>query len=142
MKASESRYGKCMYFSSGALARKMEKLAKESWNKVGLSPSHAYLLMIAIEQPGIQPGCLAGELQLRPSTITRLIEKLEEKKVVVRIAEGKTTNVYATPKGKDLLPLLKECLKTFYEGYSSILGTEESARVVADMNKLSDALPG
>lgn len=131
-----------MYFASGALARKMEKLASESWNKVGLAPSHAYLLMIAIEEPGVQPGTLAGELQLKPSTITRLIEKLEEKKLVVRIAEGKTTNVYSTPKGKELLPKLKDSLHDFYEGYSNILGLEESAKLVCNMNKLSDALPG
>jgi len=142
MKASESRYRKCMYFASNALARKMEKLANESWGKVGLSPSHAYLLMVAIEEPGVQPGTLAGELQLKPSTITRLIEKLEEKKLVVRVAEGKTTNVYATPKGRELLPMLKECLKDFYEGYTHVLGLEESAKMVMNMNKLSDALPG
>jgi len=131
-----------MYFSSNALARKMERLANESWQRVDLSPSHAYLLMIAIEEPGVQPGTLAGELQLKPSTITRLIEKLEEKKLVVRFTEGKTTNVYATPKGKELLPQLKECLKDFYEGYTHVLGNEESAKLVANMNKLSDALPG
>ncbi len=131
-----------MYFASGALARKMEKLAGESWSKVGLAPSHAYLLMIVIEEPGVQPGTLAGELQLKPSTITRLIEKLEEKKLVVRIAEGKTTNVYATPKGKELLPKLKESLHDFYEGYSNVLGLEDSAKLVSSMNKLSDNLPG
>jgi len=131
-----------MYFSSNALARKMEKLANESWKKVGLSPSHAYLLMIVIEEPGTQPGVLAGELQLKPSTITRLIEKLEDKKLAVRVTEGKTTNVYATPKGRELLGDLKDCLKNFYEGYAHILGNDESAKLVADMNKLSDALPG
>ncbi len=131
-----------MYFSSGALARKVEKLASESWSKVGLAPSHAYLLMIAIEEPGVQPGTLAGELQLKPSTITRLIEKLEDKKLVVRVTEGKATNVYATPKGKELLPKLKEALRDFYEGYAEILGGEESVRLVSNMNKLSDALPG
>ncbi len=142
MKASESRYRKCMYFSANALARKIEKLAGESWGVVNLSPSHAYLLMIVIEEPGIQPGMLANELQLKPSTITRLIEKLEEKKLVVRIAEGKATNVYATPTGKELLPKLKECLAKFYESYKNILGTKESAELVTGMNKLSDELEG
>ena len=130
-----------MYFSSNALARKMEKLANESWAKVDLSPSHAYLLMVAIEEPGVKPGTLAGELQLKPSTITRLIEKLEEKKLAVRVTDGKNTNVYATPKGQELLPTLKKCVEDFYEGYADILGLDESARMVQNMNKLSDGLP-
>src|SRR3954464_11211675 len=62
MKTSESRYCKCMYFVSGALSRKIEKLATESWKKVGLSPSHAYLLMMVIEEPGVQPTDLSKEL--------------------------------------------------------------------------------
>ncbi len=75
-KAGSSRYGKCMYFASGALARKIEKIAMRAWAPVGLSPSHAYLLMIVIDEPGVQPSDLVEELLLTPSTITRLMEKL------------------------------------------------------------------
>lgn len=129
-----------MYFSSNALARKIEKLAQDSWKEVDLSPSHAYLLMLAIEQPGIQPSALVEQLLLTPSTITRLIEKLEEKKLVVRTTEGKTTNVYPTPKGKQLQPQLDKCRDKFYQSYSTILGKDNSARLVQSMNRVTDKL--
>lgn len=129
-----------MYFTANSLARKIDKLAQESWSKVDLSPSHAYLLMMVLEEPGIQPGLLADHLQLQPSTVTRLIEKLEEKKLLVRTTEGKMTNVYPSPKGKDLLPKLKECLNEFYSRYSAILGKEESAKLVQNMGKVADKL--
>jgi MarR family transcriptional regulator, organic hydroperoxide resistance regulator len=129
-----------MYFSSHAMARKIEKLANESWKKVELSPSHAYLLMLVIDEPGIQPTSITKQLQLTPSTITRLIEKLEEKKLVVRTTEGKATNVYATPKGKQLQPKLQACLKSFYNNYSTILGKDESAKMVQNMNTITDKL--
>ncbi len=141
MKMCESRYSKCMYFSSNALARKMEKLANESWKKVDLSPSHAYLLMIAIEDPGVQPGALSNEMQLTPSTVTRLIEKLEEKKLLVRTTKGKMTNVYPTPKAKQLFPKLKKCVHDFFNAYAKILGKEESLKLLQIMHKLSDKLP-
>jgi DNA-binding MarR family transcriptional regulator len=141
VKAANSKYCQCLYFSSNALARKIEKLANKSWKKVGLTPSHAYLLMLAIEEPGIQPSALVKQLLLSPSTITRLIEKLEEKKLVVRTTEGKLTNVYPTPKAKAMLPDLKDCLYDFYQNYSSIIGKEEGARLVTSMNKLVDKLP-
>jgi len=51
MKTTESKYCKCLYFTTNALARKVEKLAIEAWKPVNLSPSHAYLLMMAIEHP-------------------------------------------------------------------------------------------
>jgi DNA-binding MarR family transcriptional regulator len=139
-KAGDSRYCKCMYFSAGALARRVEKLATRAWQPVGLSPSHAYLLMMAIDEPGIQPSDLAEELLLTPSTVTRLVEKLEEKKLVIRSNEGKTTRVFPTPKAKALRPQLLECVKEFYESYSNILGKEESARLVQAINKVTDKL--
>lgn len=141
VKAANSRYCQCLYFSSNALARKIGKLANDSWKKVGLTPSHAYLLMLAIEDPGIQPSALVKQLLLTPSTITRLIEKLEEKKLVVRTTGGKLTNVYPTPKAKAMLPDLKDCLNHFYQNYSAIIGKDESARLVTSMNKLVDKLP-
>jgi MarR family transcriptional regulator, organic hydroperoxide resistance regulator len=131
-----------MYFVSNALARKMEKLAVESWKKVSLSPSHAYLLMMVIDEPGVQPGIISEELHLTPSTITRLIQKLEERKLVIRATEGKITNVYATPKGKALLPVLNECLQEFYKNYTTILGDDESRRLVLNMNRIADKLAG
>lgn len=141
MNACNSRYNKCLYFVSSALSRKVEKLAVECWKPVDLSPSHAYLLMIAIEEPGVQPSFLVDQLQLTPSTITRLIEKLEEKKLVVRTTDGKLTNVYPTPKGKDLLPALKNCLHEFYHKYTALLGKEQSAQMVAAMCEMTDKLP-
>ncbi len=140
MKTSESRYCKCIYFSANALARKIEKLACDCWKKVNLSPSHAYLLMVVVEDPGVQPGTLAAELQLTPSTITRLIEKLEEKKLAIRTTEGKVTNVYPTPKAKEIYPKLKDCSNNFFEIYSGILGKEESSRLVQNINRLADRL--
>jgi MarR family transcriptional regulator, organic hydroperoxide resistance regulator len=140
MKTTESRYNKCLYFTSSSLARKVEKLAIDSWKKVDLSPSHAYLLMAILDEPGIQPGTLADEMQLTPSTITRLLEKLEEKKLVVRTTEGKTTNVYATPKGKELQPKLKQCVTEFYQRYVDILGQTESDKLVKNMGVIADKL--
>lgn len=140
MKSSNSRFSKCLYFSTGALARKVEKIAVENWKKIDLAPSHAYLLMMVLENPGVQPGGIAEEMQLTPSTITRLIEKLEDKKLLVRTTEGKVTNVYPTPKGKELLPKMKSCMGDFHKTYTDILGAEESVRMVQSINKLTDKL--
>jgi DNA-binding MarR family transcriptional regulator len=131
-----------MYFVSNALARKMELLALEAWKPVDLSPSHAYLLMLVNNEPGIQPMALSNELKLKPSTITRLMEKLEGKKLVIRTTAGKQTNVYPTPKGKELQPKLRECVSVFSENYTNILGKDESARLVQNMSRIADKLEG
>jgi DNA-binding MarR family transcriptional regulator len=141
MKTSESKYCKCLYFTTNALARKVEKLALESWKPVDLSPSHAYLLLMVLEEPGTQPGCIANHLQLSPSTVTRLIEKLEERKLVTRTTEGKQTNVYPSDTAIALLPKLKECSEHFYNNYSTILGGDECCQFISNMSLVADKIP-
>ena len=138
MKTGDSKFCQCLYFTSAALARKVEKLAAESWKPVDLSPSHAYLLMAVMEEPGMQPTTLAEHLQLQPSTITRLIQKLEEKKLVIRTTEGRITNVYPTPRAKELQPKVMDCMKHFYEQYSGALGKEECIKLVQSMTRVAD----
>ena len=140
MKTSESKFCNCLYFTANALARKVEKLATESWKKVDMSPSHAYLLILVLEEPGMQAGQIAEQLQLTPSTITRLLEKLEERKLVIRATEGKLTNVYPTQKSKEMKPLLKQCVDDFYEIYVKILGKDESKHFIKNMNLIADKL--
>jgi DNA-binding MarR family transcriptional regulator len=140
MKASESKYSQCLYFTTAALARKVEKLALESWAPVGLSPSHGYLLLAVLEEPGIQPTQLGNHLQLKPSTITRLMEKLEFQKLLVRLSEGRLTSVYPTQKAKELLPKLKACIAHFSAASVKLLGREEGARLVKDLASVSDKL--
>lgn len=140
MKCSESRYSSCLYFTANALARKVEKLATESWKPAGLSPSHGYLLILVLEEPGIQPGQLAEQLQLTPSTITRLIEKLEIKNLVIRATEGKLTNVYPTPTGKEMKPVIRECIADFHEKSAKMLGKKDSRNFARKLNRVSDRL--
>ena len=142
MKTSKSKYCRCLYFVSNALARKVEKIAAKSWKKVDLSPSHAYLLLLVIQEPGMQPSALSEQLDLTPSTITRLIEKLEEKKLVARNTEGKITMVNPTTKAKNLYPKMLECLEDFTARYGAVIDREESERLVQAINKVSDKLGG
>ena len=140
MKSSESKFAQCLYFTSNALARKMEKLAVASWKPVGLSPSYAYLLIMVLEDPGQQPGNLAQHLQLTPSTVTRLLEKLEEKKLILRTTEGKLTNVYPTQKSKQLLPKLYECIHHFHAACSKLQSEQENNRILTNMHNLAEKM--
>ncbi len=140
MKVTESKYNTCLYFAANTLARKIEKLAIECWKPADLPPSHAYLLMMVLEEPGLHPGRIASHLQLSPSTITRLIEKLEERNLVLRKIVGRTTKVYPSNNGIILFPILRSCLAEFYTNSCGIIGKSESEKIVADMCLIADKL--
>ena len=91
-----------LYFLAGAFARQLGQQADEEFETVGLSSSHALLLLLIRNEPGIQPSGLAEKLYLKPSTITRLVQKLERRGLVEKQPEGRTTSIACTSDGEDM----------------------------------------
>lgn len=93
---------KNLFFLTGALSRKLTNQADEVFATVGLSSSHALLLWVIDNNPDIQPSQLAEQMQLKPSTITRLVQKLERRGLVVKQSEGRSTAIRCTGEGEEL----------------------------------------
>ncbi|MNH83361.1 putative HTH-type transcriptional regulator YusO [compost metagenome] len=115
----------CLYFTVNKLSRAITKMAEESFRKTGLSPTHAFLMMLVIDKPGISQSELAENLHLKPSTITRLVDKLVEKGLIERKSEGKRSLNFPTEQGSAILKEIKDSWKTLLRSYSDILGEEE-----------------
>ena len=122
--ASETPYSACLLFSANALARAITAIGDAEFGKFGLSYSHAYLLHEVVNQPGITPSQLSNTLFLTPSTITRLVEKLEQKQLVRRESAGKKTLVYPTEAGEALRPAIAEAWQRTGEQYARAVGPE------------------
>lgn len=117
-----TRYSACLLFSANALARAITSIGDEEFGRFGLCYSHAYMLCEVVIQPGITPTELSGTLYLTPSTITRLVEKLEQKGLVRRESEGKRTRIYATAAGEALQPDITGAWERVGSRYSQLIG--------------------
>lgn len=91
-----------LYYTTTAFSRQISSIAETAFMDLGLTPSDAYLIMVVNEKPNVQPTEISERILLAPSTITRMIEKLEKRSIVTRTQEGKYTYVAVTIKGKDL----------------------------------------
>lgn len=118
----DSVYCGCLFFSAGALSRNLTRIAEEEYRPTGLSPSHALLLLTISGYSGVRPSQLAEEMQLTPSTVTRLLDKLESKKMITRAGAGKSVIVKATTRGLALVPTIKEAWLRLYHRYSKATG--------------------
>lgn len=127
----------CLYYAAGAFGRKMNKLAEDAFAQTGLAPSYAFVLMAVNRKPGITPSELSGQMMLTPSTITRLVEKLEAKEYLERHPEGRVTTIHPTRKSKLLDKKLRASWKSLYEAYSEILGEESAQKLTADIYEAS-----
>ena len=45
-------------------------------------------------------------------------------------------------RAEELAPKLKQCVADFYASYSSVLGKDESAKLIQSMNRIADKLQG
>ncbi len=132
---SDSKYCTCLYFSANALGRIMTKIAEEEFSITQLAPSYAFLLMTVNAKPGIQPKEIAAKMMLRPSTVTRLIEKMEVKGYLGRTSVGKFTKVYPTEKSQNLAGKIHEAWMNLYQRYIDILGEDESQKLTDEIYK-------
>ncbi|MDD3313261.1 MarR family transcriptional regulator [Pseudodesulfovibrio sp.] len=114
----------CLYFTANALARNIGKLADAAFQEIGLSPSHAFMLQLVNEQPGITQKELAEYLSLAPSTLTRFADRLVYRGYVERDQKGKVVRIYPTSEGKALKQPIEKAWTRLYKDYSAILGEQ------------------
>ena len=135
-----TRYSACLLFSANALARAMTAIGDEEFGKLGLAYSHAYLLREVIDRPGVTPSHLCEVLYLTPSTITRLIEKLETKGLVTRRSEGKNTLVDPTAQGIGLSDAITAAWQRTWTRYAEAIGEEETLCLTKQVFNAAKAL--
>lgn len=136
----ETYYRNCLYFTANRLSRIITKMAEEDFRKTGLSPTYAFLLMAVYEQEGITQKELSAILHLTPSTVTRFIEKLEAKRLVLSQADGRLSRIYSTEQGKALKPEIEKAWDDLHDRYSAILGREEGDELTLKLDDVSNEL--
>ncbi|GAB2555329.1 MarR family winged helix-turn-helix transcriptional regulator [Spirosoma aerophilum] len=137
---SVTRFSACLLFSANALSRAITAIGDEEFGRFGMCYSHAYMLCEVVGQPGITPSELSETLYLTPSTITRLVEKLEQKHLVRRESEGKKTLIYPTSEGIALQPEIAEAWDRVGKHYSQLIGENDVCKLTHQVFKAAQAL--
>ena len=81
-------FDRCVYFNVNTLTRLINRDWEAAFRAVDISPSHGYLLKLVVSEPGISQRRIADTLSLSPSTVTRFVDALTERKLVKRKISG------------------------------------------------------
>jgi DNA-binding MarR family transcriptional regulator len=130
----------CLYFSANALARAITRMAEDAFAPIGLSPTHAFVLKLSIENPGVSPSTLANNLRLAPSTITRLVDALVRKRYLTKEVQGKTTRIHPTETGKALAEPIAAAWGVLHQRYVELLGRQEGDALAKAVGQASQIL--
>lgn len=140
MSSEKSYFCNCLYFAAGSLSRNLTRLAEEAFSNSGLAPSHAFALLSILRTPGISPGDVAKELHMSPSTITRFLDKIEQKGLIQRNLSGKTYALVPTEKGHALKTVLEQSWQKLFQDYNQIIGKELAASLAEQIYDASEKL--
>jgi len=140
MSQSKSILHQCLYFTANSLSRVITRMAEDEFRKTGLSPSHAFLMMLVNDRPGIGQKELCKQLHLAPSTVTRFVDTLVFKGFLTRQVEGKASKVTATAEGAALPKPIEAAWKSLHQRYAKVLGLEKGDLLTAMIDDASRKL--
>jgi len=132
-------FEECIYFNSNALARTVTRIWTEAYKEYDLSPPHAFLLRVVLAKPGLLPRELAKELKLSRSTITRFLDSLEKKELLIRQSvetDKREFKVFPTKKSKKIHNQLDKTGKNLSSKIGAIVGTEELSKTLKKLRKI------
>lgn len=131
-------FDRCLYFNVNALARLVNKKWTEAFGVFDLSPAHGYMLRVVLAKPGIAQKELAVELELEKSTITRFVDALQKKKLVIRKMGGKDSremNIYPTAQALKIHDSLEELGEDLYQNMVNTIGKNNLISLVDKLRK-------
>ncbi|MCK5684488.1 MarR family transcriptional regulator [bacterium] len=130
----------CLFFNTNALSRYLLKLAEKEFKPLNISPAHASLLLLVYDSPGTSPKQLSKGLNLTPSTITRFIDSLEKRDLVIRKTKGKSASIFPSKRGLELKKSIALCYKALYFKYTEILGEKTTSQLTFSIFKANNEL--
>ncbi len=132
-------FNDCLYFNLSSLTRSITDIWKAEFAKLGLSPSHGYLLFAMVKSEGEQQKDYGEYLDLNASTVNRLIDTLVQKKLVKKDGTGRGSQVSATTEGKIVYSQISKTMESLRQKMNDSLGEEKFEQLVGDLASIRNS---
>ena len=136
-------FERCLYFNLNALTRKVNRIWEAEFRQTGLSPPHAYLIRLVLDEPGLSQKHLADALHLDPSTVTRFVDALAARQLVRRdtsSSDRRSATVFPTREGKRLQKKLENIGEALFQTLRKRLGDKAFRQLVNSLRETRNVL--
>ena len=133
-----------LYHALHRLNRQMHRSAhREDHGKGGRYHGQANLLLLVLQSNGASQRDLAEQLDVRPSSMTEMLTKLEQNDLIERKQDDKDQRImriYLTEKGKKAAEKMAESKDAFAESFFQALSEDEQEQLMILIEKLCSSL--
>ena len=133
----------CLYFNTAALARRLDKEWSIVFRPFDLTVPQAFMLRALLERPGILPSELAQKMVISRPTVTRALDGLQAKGLVVRSSlkqDGRELQVHPTELAISMKEDLNFAAASVTSGLKRVLGAVAFAETVSRVKGVRSAL--
>ncbi|NBC25321.1 MAG: MarR family transcriptional regulator [Bacteroidetes bacterium] len=107
---------------TNTFSRNVSSFFDQKLQPFGLATSYVEVMLMLQREGGLAQSSLAENLSMAPSTITRFIDKLQKKELVVKKREGRRIIVELSIKGAETAPLMKEAYNAAIDELKELVG--------------------
>lgn len=129
-----------LFFSVTKLSRNIQRIADDIFKETGLPPSYGLLLLLLDEWKELSPTKISESLDIKPSTTTRFLDKLQKLNLVVRRNDGKYSFISLSPLGLSKLPMIKGAFETLEYKLQKIVSARVSNREKPILFEMADQI--
>jgi len=128
-----------LYFAVAKFNRNITRIADNEFKKINLPPSYAFLLMLLHEWKELTPSQISSSLDIKPSTTTRFLDKLQKQGLINRRVEGKYSYISLSNIGIGKMPEIIGIYETMEYKFSKLftnkLANDQKSKLI-DMSDL------
>ena len=127
----------------GQIIARSDPSRLDQWASLGLTITQLRVLFVLRGEPGLSAGTLAERLDVTPSTLTRIMDRLNRSQMIERMPDGedrRCVNHYLTSRGAGLVAELERGFRTRMDAVLNRLDRASLERVVMALRDLSAAM--
>lgn len=123
--------------------RRMRRLFDQRVRALGVTGTQARLLLMVSREPGRTQSYYAGELDVEPITLTRMLDRMEESALIERCPDPEDRRarlIHCTGHGQSLIVRIEEAASLFNTEMLSSFSAADSEALKNSIEKLSERI--
>ncbi len=123
--------------------RRLRRVFDQRVRELGITGPQARLLLMVDRQPGRAQSYYAGELDVEPITLTRMLDRMEEAELIERCADPddrRARLIHCTGHGKSLIVRIEDAAAAFNADMLSTFAEGDRAALQALIQRLSERI--